>query len=124
MRSCCSPRAALITVAPADGDIAVAVGAADELRPVGGELSGDALPPPDTAALQVVDAACGKKPGDAGTPLPDALGPEPAPDMHVPDFTVGRLGGGDLRWAAYVGKPLVVVVGDVPARLSRNSPGP
>jgi hypothetical protein len=104
----------LITVAPADGDIAMAVGAADELRPVGGELSADALPPPDTAALQVVDAACGKNPGDAGAPMPDALGPEPAPDMRVPDFTVGRLGGGDLRWAAYVGKPVAVVVGDVP----------
>jgi hypothetical protein len=35
-------------------------------------------------------------------------------DMRVPDFTVRRLGGGALRWATYLGKPVVVVVGDVP----------
>jgi len=32
----------------------------------------------------------------------------------VPDFTVDRLSGGNLRWVTYVGKPVVVVVGDVP----------
>jgi hypothetical protein len=104
----------LVTVAPGGDDMAMAAAAAEELRPVDGEQAADALPPPDTAALQVVDAACGKNPGDTGRTLPDAQGPEPAPDMHVPDFTVGRLGGGDLRWTAYLGKPVVVVVGDVP----------
>ena len=39
---------------------------------------------------------------------------EPVKDPHVPDFTVERLGGGKLRWADYAGRPVVVVVGDVP----------
>ncbi|WP_446220510.1 hypothetical protein [Micromonospora sp. IBHARD004] len=105
--------ASLVTVAVAGDDPATAMAAAEQLRGVGAELSREALPPPDTAALQVLDVACGKNPGDTGRMEPDE-GAEPVRDMQVPDFTVGQLGGGDLRWAAYLGKPVVVVVGDVP----------
>ncbi|MET8311268.1 hypothetical protein [Micromonospora sp. NPDC005173] len=103
----------LVTVAVTGDDTATAVAVAEQLREVGAELSRAALPPPDTVALQVIEAACGKNPGDTGRMEPDE-GPEPVGEMQVPDFTVGRLGGGDLRWAAYLGKPAVVVVGDVP----------
>lgn len=107
----------LVTVAVTGADTATAVAVAEQLREVGAELSRAALPPADTAALQVIEAACGKNPGDTGRREPDE-GPEPAGEMRVPDFTVGRLGGGDLRWAAYLGKPVVVVVGDVPRVLT------
>ena len=109
----------VITLAVTGDDMATAIAAAEQLREVGAELSRDALPPPDPAALQTLGAACGKNPGDAGRPLPDEE-QEPAQklDMRVPDFTVGRLGGGDLRWATYRGKSVVVVVGDVPHVIS------
>ncbi|WP_157746249.1 hypothetical protein [Micromonospora inositola] len=103
----------LVTVGVTGDDTATAIAVADQLREVGAELSRAALPPPDTAALQVVEAACGKNPGDTGRMEPDE-GSEPVGDMRVPDFTVGQLGGGELRWAAHLGKPVVVVVGDVP----------
>ncbi|MGW3608013.1 hypothetical protein [Micromonospora sp. NPDC005161] len=103
----------LVTVAVTGDDTATAVAAAEQLRKVGAELSRAALPPPDTVALHVVEAACGKNPGDTGRMEPEE-GSEPVGDMQVPDFTVARLGGGDLRWAAYLGEPAVVVVGDVP----------
>jgi hypothetical protein len=104
----------VITLGVAGDDMATAIAAAEQLREVGAELSREALPPPDPAALQALDAACGKNP-DAGRALPD-VEQEPAQkmDMRVPDFTVERLGGGDLRWATYRGKSVVVVVGDVP----------
>ncbi|MGR6319087.1 hypothetical protein Q2K19_30520 [Micromonospora soli] len=103
----------LVTVAVTGDDTATAVAATEQLREVGAELSRAALPPPDAPALQAIEAACGKNPGDTGRREPDE-GPEPVGEMQVPDFTVGRLGGGDLRWGAYLGKPVVVVVGDVP----------
>jgi hypothetical protein len=96
----------VITLAVTGGDMATAIAAAEQLREVGAEMSGEALPPPDPAAVQALDAACGKNPGDAGRPVPDEE-QEPAQerDMRVPDFAVGRLGGGDLRWATYRGQP-------------------
>ncbi|MGC5022239.1 hypothetical protein [Micromonospora sp. DT47] len=103
----------VVTIGLAGDDTGTAIAAAEQLREVGTELSHEALPPPNSAAVQAVDAACGKNPGDTGRMEPDQ-GPEPVRDMQVPDFTVGQLGGGDLRWAAYLGKPVVVVVGDVP----------
>jgi hypothetical protein len=102
-----------ITIGFADGDTAAAVAAAAQLREVDGTLSPGALPPPDPAVLPILDGACGKKPGESGPPMED--GPEvSAPSARVPDFTVDQLGGGQLRWADYVGRPVVVVVGDVP----------
>jgi hypothetical protein len=104
---------AAITIAPAGGDTAVAVAAAAQLREVGSELSRESLPPPDPAVLPILDGACGKKPGETGPPMDP--GPEvSAPNTRVPDFTVDQLGGAQLRWADYVGRPVVVVVGDVP----------
>jgi hypothetical protein len=103
----------LITLAGDNRDATITMAAAEQLRPVGAELSAEALPPPDPAALQIVETACGKNPGDAGRTEPEQE-PVPVGDARVPDFTVGQLGGGDLRWAAYRGKPVVVVVGDVP----------
>lgn len=104
----------LVTVAVTGDDTATAIAAAEQLHEVGSEPSRATLPPPDTVSLQVLEGACGKNPGDAGRMEPDSGGPAPAGDMQVPDFTVGQLGGGGLRWATYVGKPVVVVVGDVP----------
>jgi hypothetical protein len=103
----------LITLADDTGETAAATAAAEQLRPVGAALSTGALPPPDPSALRIVETACGKKPGDAGPTEPEQ---EPAPTgpPQVPDFTVDQLGGGVLRWSAYRGKPVVVVVGDVP----------
>jgi hypothetical protein len=102
----------LVTVAVADGDLDAAAAAAEQLHEVGADRSGADLPPPDAAALRELEAACGKQPGDAGPPLPEEpVGPS---STRVPDFTVGRLGGDELRWATYAGQPVVVVVGDVP----------
>jgi hypothetical protein len=103
----------LITIGVGNGDAATAMAAAEQLRPAGAELSGEALPPPDPAALKILEAACGKNPGDSGR-SESAQEPQPAPEGQVPDFSVDQLGGGELRWAAYRGKPVVVVVGDVP----------
>ena len=103
----------LITLADDTGDAAAATAAAEQLRPVGAALSTGALPPPDPAALQIVETACGKNPGDIGPTEPEQ-GPAPTGPPQVPDFTVDQLGGGVLRWSAYRGKPVVVVVGDVP----------
>ena len=103
----------LITLAVAGDDTETAIAAAEQLRAVGGGGPGAALPAPEQDALQVLTAACGREPGDTG-PTHSEPGGEAVQDVHVPDFTVERLGGGSLRWAAYVGKPVVVVVGDVP----------
>jgi hypothetical protein len=102
-----------ITIAPADGsDTAVELAAAAQLREVGGNLSPGPLPPPDPTILPVLDGACGHNPGETGPPVDP--GPASAPSTQVPDFTVSQLGGGQLRWADYVGRPVVVMVGDVP----------
>ena len=42
-------------------------------------------------------------------------GRAPAPDnVHVPDFTVPKLGGGDLRWSHYTSGRVLVAAGSVP----------
>jgi hypothetical protein len=102
-----------VTIAPGDdGDTAVARAAAAELREVDGTLSPGPLPPPEPAILPILDGACGHQPGDTGPPADP--GPVAAPSTQVPDFTIGQLGGGQLRWADYRGRPVVVVAGDVP----------
>jgi hypothetical protein len=103
----------LITVGVLADDTRTAIAAAEQLRAVGTDGPVQALPQPDPAALRVLTIACGQQPGDAGPTLSEPGG-DAAQDVHVPDFTVERLGGGTLRWAAYGGKPVVVVVGDVP----------
>jgi hypothetical protein len=107
----------LITVAVLADDTHTAIAAAEQLRAVGTSGPVQALPAPDQGALQVLTAACGQQPGDAGPALTEPGG-DGVQDVHVPDFTVERLGGGTLRWTAYDGKPVVVVVGDVPDVIS------
>ena len=103
----------LITIGVLEDDTATAVAAADQVREVGADAPDGALPPPETAALRVLDAACGRSPGDASRTEAD-LDVGTLPHLQVPDFTVDRLRGGKLRWAAYTGTPVVVVAGDVP----------
>jgi hypothetical protein len=103
----------VVTIAVLGDDTATALRAAKILREVGQDSAAAELPPPPGDVVRLVDAACGKKPGDAGRTEEDLFGPPPDP-KRVPDFIVERLGGGQLRWADYAGKPVVVVVGDVP----------
>ncbi len=43
------------------------------------------------------------------------LGRTPEPDnVHVQDFTIPRLGGGDLRWSRYTSGRVLLVAGSVP----------
>jgi len=102
----------LIPLGVAGDDTQSALGAAEQLRAVGEAGPGGALPPPDPDVLEVLNAACGQKPGDSGPQ--DTEPTQPVEHLHVPDFTVQRLGGGHLRWADYAGRPVVVIVGDVP----------
>jgi len=101
----------LVTLGVAGDDTQTALAAAEQLRAVGGAGPGGTLPAPEPDALEVLNAACGPKPGDSGRQIEPAA---PVEDRHVPDFTVQRLGGAQLRWADYAGRPVVVVVGDVP----------
>ena len=76
------------------------VGAAEPLR---------ILPAPEPAAAAWMDEVCGDIPGrEASHPVEGELD-----NSHVPDFTVERLGGGELTWADYRGKPVVIAVGTV-----------
>ena len=60
-----------------------------------------------------MDDVCGSTPGqEVSHPLEAEL--HPLDNAHVPDFTVERLGGGELTWADYRGRPVVIVVGTVP----------
>ena len=86
----------LINLAVAGDDRKTALDAAQQLRAVGEAGPGGALPPPEPDALEVLNAACGGKPGDSGRQ--DIEPAEPVENVHVPDFTVERLGGGQLRW--------------------------
>lgn len=97
-----------IQVGTTPGDVELAAQAAAELRRVGETAPVGALPPPPKSKLKLIDAACGQRPGDHGPELPVDPGV-----TELPDFTVPRLGGGELRWSDYLGKPVVVVAGDV-----------
>ena len=60
-----------------------------------------------------MDDVCGATPG--GEVSHELAGDSsPLDNVHVPDFTLERLGGGQLAWADFRGKPVVVVVGPVP----------
>ncbi len=82
------------------------------LRSVGATQPVGALPPPDPAVAAWMDEVCGTTPGhEVSHPHEAEL--SPLDNSHVPDFTVERLGGGELTWAAYRGKQVVVAVGTV-----------
>lgn len=99
-----------IRVATSVDDLEVAKQGAAGLRRFGDAAPVGTLPPPPASKLKLIDKACGQRPGEHG---PD-LFEEPEPTAtDFPDFTVPRLGGGQLRWAEYVGKPVVVVAGDI-----------
>jgi hypothetical protein len=59
-----------------------------------------------------MDGACGKNPGDS-VPTSEERVYE-AEARKVPEFTVAKLGGGQLRWSDNAGRPVVVVAGDAP----------
>lgn len=98
---------------PGGDGIAPAVRALSALRRVGDSTPVGSLPPPTPEAAGWMDEACGTTPGkevfhELGG------GPDALDNSTVPDFTVERLGGGELAWADYQGKPLVLVVGTGP----------
>ncbi len=101
-----------IRVGTTPGDVELAAQAAKELRRVGESTAAGTLPPPPASKLKLIDAACGRHPGEHGPGLYDDPALNPASD-GMPAFTVPRLGGGQLRWADYDGKPVVVAAGDV-----------
>jgi hypothetical protein len=80
--------------------------AVDATRPVG------TLPPPDPPVAAWMDEVCGSTPGRE---VSHEIGGEQSPldNFQVPDFTVERLGGGQLAWADYRRKPVVIAVGNV-----------
>lgn len=95
------------------GDVQPAVRLLSQLRSVGTTQPLGALPPPDPQVVAWMDDVCGSTPGrEVSHPLEAEL--HPLDNAHVPDFTVERLGGGELTWADYRGKPVVIVVGSVP----------
>ena len=122
------------------GDLVITVsdhrggGASDDVRstlrllsrlgPVGATQTVGTLPPPRPDVAAWLDEVCGSTPGlEVSHPLEGEV--NPLDNSHVPDFTVERLGGGELSWSAYRGKPVVVVVGPVPqasATLRRLQP--
>jgi hypothetical protein len=93
-------------------DVQPAVGLLPQLRSVGAARPVGTLPPPEPAVAAWMDEVCGTKPGsEVSHELEGEL--SPLDNSQVPDFTVERLGGGELAWADYRGKPLLIVVGNV-----------
>jgi hypothetical protein len=96
----------------ASADVQPAVRLLSQLRSVGATQPVGALPPPDPAVAAWLDDVCGSTPGrEVSHPLEAEL--DPLDNTHVPDFTVERLGGGELTWADYRSKPVVITVGTV-----------
>ena len=63
-----------------------------------------------TAKIPLIDKARGRNPGEHG---PDMSGEADPQDYVLPEFTVSRIGGGQLHWADTAGKSVVVVAGAV-----------
>jgi hypothetical protein len=97
-------------------DVATALRALADLRRVGAPNAVRTLPPPTPEAAAWMDELCGSTPGQEVSHDFDAT-PSPLDNVHVPSFTVERLGGGELAWADQVGRPVVVAVG-TPAQVS------
>lgn len=95
---------------PSGDGIEPAVGALASLRSVGDSATLTDLPAPAPEVSAWMDAVCGTTPGEE---VSHELGggPDALDNSHVPDFTVERLGGGELAWQDYQGKPVVIVVG-------------
>jgi hypothetical protein len=83
------------------------------LRALGDTGPRTALPPPNSVFAAWMDEVCGTRPGKQVSHDFDNQ-PVPAVPDHVPGFTVERLGGGELNWADYHGKGVVIAVGTVP----------
>ncbi len=97
----------------ASDDVQPAVRLLSQLRTVGTSQPLATLPPPDPDVAAWMDEVCGSTPGrEVSHPLEADL--HPLDNSHVPDFTVERLGGGELTWADHRGEPVVIVVGTVP----------
>ena len=105
-------------------DVQPAVRLLSQLRAVGATQPVGTLPAPDPAVAAWMDDVCGSTPGlEVSHPFEGEK--DPLDNSHVPDFTVERLGGGELKWADYRGKPVVITVGTVPqvsAALRRLQP--
>lgn len=93
-------------------DVEPALRLLPKLRAVGTSRPLGTLPQPSTAGTRWLDEVCGTMPGAEVSHSME--GPaDPSANAMVPDFTVERLGGGELRWADYAGKPVVIAVGTV-----------
>ncbi|MET9269951.1 hypothetical protein [Kribbella sp. NPDC003557] len=91
-------------------DPEVAEQGAAVLRRFGASAPVGTLPPPPAAKVKLIDKACGEHPGDHG---PELFEGENTAAVGLPDFAVPRLGGGQVRWADYGTRPVVVVAGDI-----------
>jgi hypothetical protein len=98
---------------PGGDGIEPAIRSLSALRQVGESTPVGSLPPPTPEVAGWIDEVCGRTPGQE---VSHELGGGPGAldNVTVPDFTVERLGGGELAWADYRGKPLVLVVGTGP----------
>ena len=95
---------------PAGDGVQPALRALSSLRQVGQAAPVDSLPPPTPEVSAWMDEVCGAKPGQEVSHDPGE-GAGALDNQTVPDFTVERLGGGELAWSDHKGKPVVVVVG-------------
>jgi len=98
---------------PSGDGIQPAVRALASLKRVGESAPVGSLPQPTAEVAAWMDEVCGTKPGQEVSHELDG-GPDALDNSTVPDFTVERLGGGELAWKSYRGKPLVIVVGTGP----------
>jgi hypothetical protein len=96
----------------APDDVQTALRLLPALQAVGAAQPVSALPAPTAESSAWIDEACGTEPGhEVSHPMEG--GTDAVTNSQVPDFTVERLGGGELRWADYRGKPVVIAVGTV-----------
>jgi hypothetical protein len=95
---------------PSNDGIGPALRALPALRQVGSSVPVGTLPPPTAAVAAWMDEVCGRTPGEEVSHEFDPA-PGGSDNSHVPDFTVERLGGGELAWADHVGRSVIVVVG-------------
>jgi hypothetical protein len=95
---------------PAGDGLQPAIHALTALRRVGDSTPLATLPAPAPEAAAWMDELCGTTPGQEVSHDIDS-GQGVLDNAQVPDFTVERLGGGELAWADYRGKTVVVVVG-------------
>jgi hypothetical protein len=95
---------------PSGDGIGSAVRALSALQQVGDPKPVGSLPPPNPELAIWMDQLCGTTPGQEVSHEMGG-GPDALDNSHVPDFTVERLGGGELSWQDYQGQPVVIVVG-------------